>query len=585
MARYFCQELIDQIKDSNDIVSIVSEYVSLKKKGQNYWGCCPFHSEKTPSFSVSPEKGFYYCFGCRATGNVFKFLMEMEHITFPEAVEQLANRANIALPEAELSPQQRQREAFLKELYEVNAMAATFFHNCLLQTVMAEEGRVYLKKRGLTTETIEKFNLGFAPPAWDKLYQSFTARGVSEKILMALHLIRKRSDGQPYDFFRNRIMFPITDGKGRVVGFGGRVMDDSEPKYLNSPESPIFDKGRLLFGFHQAYQAIRKEKQAILVEGYMDVISCHQYGVENAVASLGTAYTKNHGRLLMRQAEEVVLAYDMDGAGRNAARRAIDLLTNTDFKVRVLAMPDGKDPDDYTRNHGGQAFKELVSNAVTPFDYILNQALSQYDTNTLEGKQSVMNVVFAYLSKIQDSLQRENGLRSLAMPLWLDVSTVFTYFRQYLKKGGVHLENQAGPTASHKASSDEEMLMAAIIEDRNRLSTVLTYLPLEDFQNLQNRSIIEKLQAHFEEPSWDVQQVLDTQEYAEYVRFSMMEVPALDEAALYALIRNVRLFSLREQYKKHSMLADQLNRAGDSDFIVELHKCQEIQQMIQEWSK
>ena len=489
LSRYFDNELIAQIKDANDIVSVVSEHVALKKKGQNYWGCCPFHNEKTASFSVSPEKGFYYCFGCRASGNSIKFLMEIEHLTFPEALEKLANRANIALPEQELSPQQRARELHRKKLYEANELAASFFHNCLTQTSLGKVGLEYLKKRGLTKETIDNFRLGFAPEGWDRLYKAFRERGIEDSVLLELNLARKNSEGRAYDFFRNRVMFPIMDGKGRVVGFGGRVMDDSSPKYLNSPESPIFDKGKLLFAFDKAYKRIRETKQAILVEGYMDVISAHNKGITNVVASLGTAYTNDHGHLLMRQADEIVLAYDMDGAGQQAAKRAIELLQNTDFKVRVLAMPDGKDPDDYVRNHGAKAFEELVSKAIKPFDYLLNESLLQHDTNDSDGKQAVLQDMFPYIAHTESQTQREDMLRSLAMPLWLDNSTVFRYFRNYTKKGNIELptEVQSVTKMTQAVSPDEEQLMAMAINDGESLQEVLQYLPLEDFQNIEHR--------------------------------------------------------------------------------------------------
>ena len=351
MSRHFDNDLIERIKEANDIVAVISEHVALKKKGKNYWGCCPFHNEKTPSFSVTPEKGFFYCFGCHASGNAINFLMRYENLTFPEALERLAARANIPLPAAELSNEERRRSAHRQELYEVNQLATTFFHNCLTKTEMGKTGLTYLRNRGLSDETIARFQLGFAPDSWDRLYRAFTERGISPGLLVETGLCRQGNNGRVYDYFRNRVMFPICDGKGRVVGFGGRVLDDSTPKYLNSPENVIFNKGHLLFAFDKAYRAIREKRQAILVEGYMDVISAHNRGVTNVVASLGTAYTKDHGRLLLRQAEEVVLAYDMDGAGQKAARRAIELLQNTEFKVRVVAMPDGKDPDDYVRNH------------------------------------------------------------------------------------------------------------------------------------------------------------------------------------------------------------------------------------------
>ena len=549
MSRYFENELIEQIKDANDIVSVVSEHVTLKKKGKNYWGCCPFHNEKTPSFSVAPDKGFYYCFGCHASGNAIKFLMELEGITFVEALERLANRANIPLPEAKLSPQVRAREERRKKLYEACDLAANFFHNCLLKTSYGKAGLEYLKKRGLTDETIEKFRLGFAPDGWDRLYKAFRERGIEESILLELNLIRKNDKGQAYDFFRNRVMFKI------------------------------------LFAFDKAYKSIREEKQAILVEGYMDVISAHNKGVTNVVASLGTAYTKDHGHILMRQADEIILAYDMDGAGRQAVTRAIELLQNTDFKVRVLAMPDGKDPDDYVRNHGGKAFKELVEKAVKPLDYLLSESLIKHDTNDAEGKQAVLQDIFPYIANIHSQTIRDDALKALALPLWLDNSTIFRYFRNYTKKGNIELVDEKITQPKKIVSGDEELLMAHVIIDSKALQEVVQYLPLEDFQNIQYRGIIEKIYTLFTQTGQyqpeSVEDVLTPQEYEIFSRLMIIEA----NEAVPVLIRKIRLHSLREQYKMHSILADQLKRAGDSAFISELHKCQEIQNLIREWSK
>ncbi len=590
MSRYFENELIEQIKDANDIVSVISEHVALKKRGKNYWGCCPFHNEKTPSFSVAPDKGFYYCFGCHASGNAIKFLMELDHLTFVEALERLANRANIPLPEAKLSPEQRARDERRKKLYEACDLAATFFHNCLTQTSMGKPGLDYLKKRGLTKDTIEKFKLGFAPDGWDKLYHAFHERGIEDSILLELNLVRKNQKGQFYDFFRNRVMFPIMDGKGRVVAFGGRVMDDSTPKYLNSPESPIFEKGKILFAFDKAYKSIRQEKQAILVEGYMDVISAHNQGVTNVVASLGTAYTKDHGHILMRQADEIVLAYDMDGAGRQAATRAIELLQNTDFKVRVLAMPDGKDPDDYVRNHGARAFKELIAQAVKPLDYLLSESLIKHDTNDTEGKQAVLADVFPYIANIHSQTQRDDALKALALPLWLDNSSIFRYFRDYVKKGQIELVDMASVPLPTKelVKGDEERLLSLAFTDGDVLQEVMNYLPLEDFQKNEYRVIIEKIYTLFmKEHRLDessIQSVLTAQEYDIYSRLLVM-CDDDDKVQVPGLIRKIRLHSLREQYKTHSIMADQLKRAGDSTFISELHKCQDIQNLIREWSK
>jgi len=591
MKKRIDNDLIEEIKNANDIVSVISEYVALKKKGKNYWGCCPFHNEKTPSFSVTPEKGFYYCFGCGASGNVFNFLINHEHYTFMEAVEKLANRANIALPVMELSDEERYRESQKQEMYKVNEMAATFFHNCLMQTGMGKEGLSYLRNRGLSMDTINKFRLGFAPDNWDKLYKAFIERGVTEKVLLQLGLCRE-SNGKVYDYFRNRVMFPICDGKGRVVAFGGRVLDDSTPKYLNSPETEIFNKRRLLFGFDKAYRAIREKKQAILVEGYMDVISAHNRGISNVVASLGTAYTKEHGQLLMRQTEEIVLAYDMDGAGQKAARRAIELLQNTDFKVRIVAMPDGKDPDDYVRNHGPSEFLKLVDTAMRPFDFLLNHALLTHDRSDLNGKLAILEEVFPYIGNTNSQVQREDYLRSLALPLWLDNSTIFRYFRNYLAKGEVKLFKSTpkeGDLSSMEKYTDEDIMVAMALSNTEGLVQLLTYLPLTDLNSSIHQEMITKAQTVFSKEGKLTETLLkeefSDQEYGEFTRL-MVICPNTEynEYIFNGYLKAVRLQSLRKQYKEHSLLADKLNREGDSTFIIELKKCQELQTLIKEWS-
>lgn len=589
MKRRFDDELIERIKNANDIVSVISEHVALKKKGKNYWGCCPFHNEKTPSFSVTPDKGFFYCFGCRASGNVFTFLMRHENLTFLEAVEKLADRANIELPTAEMTPGERYREAHRQDIYKVNGLAATFFHNCLTKTNMGKAGLEYLTGRGLSMDTIEKFQLGFAPDHWDRLYKAFSERDIDERLLLETGLCRK-NNGKVYDYFRNRVMFPICDGKGRVVGFGGRVMDDSTPKYLNSPETEVFDKGRLLFAFDKAYRTIREKKQAILVEGYMDVIGAHNRGITNVVASLGTAFTKDQGQLLVRQAEEIILAYDMDEAGQKAARRAIDLLQNTDFKVRVAAMPDGKDPDDYVRNHGPAAFLALVDKAVKPFEFLLNDALIQYDSTTLAGKLSILETLFPFIAATASQVRRDDYLRALSLPLWLDASSVFRHFRDYVKKDNVELKDGALEKRldEYEKHTDEDALLAMALGNEEALGRVLDYVPPEDFHNPLHRSILVKAASLRNGPETftgtALEQVLTEEEAAEYSRIMVVAGNEYDEELLDSQIRIVRLQSLREQYKEHSVLADKLNRAGDSAFIQELKKCQEIQELIRQWS-
>lgn len=590
MARYFDTELIEKIKDANDIVSVISEHVPLRKKGKTYWGCCPFHNEKTPSFSVTPEKGFYYCFGCGAAGNAINFLMNYEHCTFPEALEKLANRANIPLPVADMSKEQRERNEYRHKLYEINELASNFFHNCLTQTSLGKPGLDYLLNRGLTMETIKKFKLGFAPNSWDKLYRSFIERHIQESYLLELGLCRKGSGGKVYDYFRNRVMFPIMDGRGRVVAFGGRVLDDSTPKYLNSPETSIFSKGHVLFAFDKAYPTIRSTKQAILVEGYMDVISAHNVGITNVVASLGTAYTKDHGKLLLRQAEEIILAYDMDGAGQKAAKRAMELLVNTDFKVRVLAMPDGKDPDDYCRHHGKEAFKKLVEQAVTPFEFLLNDSLIRHDSTDPLEKQAILEEMFTYISHVESSVERDNLLHALALPLWLDTNTVYRYFKNYLKKGNLLTQSNSPPTSMYTMSSiqEEDLIVAMAIHTIQAWKDIMQYVPLEDFSNPLHREILTIIGDYIKDKgsytSRELENVFEAEAKQEYMRLMVISDNAYSKDILYQLLRAVRLRSLREQYKSHSMLADQLSRSGDMNFINELKECQKLQDIIKEWS-
>lgn len=608
MSRHYDNVLLERIKDASDIVTVLSEYITLKKKGRNYWGCCPFHNEKTPSFSVSPEKGFFYCFGCRASGNVFNFLMRYENIPFPEAVERLAIRAGIDLPVEEINPRVLAQEKENEKMYEANDLAATYFHNCLTQTEMGKEALNYLQDRGLSAETIAEFRLGFAPPGWDKLYRAFSDRGIDESILLAAGLCRKNDESnRVYDYFRNRVMFPICDGRGRVVAFGGRVMDDSQPKYLNSSETRLFNKGKLLFAFDKAYRSIREKKQVILVEGYMDVISAHNRGITNVVASLGTAFTEQQRQILVRQADEIILAYDMDGAGQTAARRAIELTQNTDFKVRIVAMPDGKDPDDYVRNHGPKAFLELVNTAVPPFEYLLNGALIRHDSANLNGKLAVMNELFPFIMATQEPVRREGYLKALALPLWLDNSAVFKYFREYTHKHDRrdkgNEKNQADargavPTTAEpttvtaaqngSASKTEEQVLAMALSDGNALETVRTYIPLEDFSLAMHQNMLEQaeqaMQARGTFVVSDLESLYAEDEKKELSRLMVLYSEQYTEDALYNYMKALRLTSLRMRYKHHSRMADSLNRSGDPKFIDELKRCQALQNEIKEWS-
>lgn len=432
--RFFPNELIQRVRESVDIADVIGAYVPLKKRGGRYWACCPFHQEKSPSFTVSPDKGFYYCFGCHASGNVFTFVQKMENLSFPEAVEHLAEAAHIELPEEETSEEDRKKQAEMQALYGAAALASEYFYSCLTKTHMGEAGLAYFEKRHLSQQTIDAFKLGFAPPAWDKLFRDFTQKkNIAPKILVDAGLAGF-SSGRYFDMFRNRCMFPILDLKGRPVAFGGRVMDDSKPKYLNSPETPIFNKRRLLFALYQALPEIRKKRQVIMVEGYMDAISLHAHGVTNVVASLGTAFTIEQARLLKRYADEIVFSYDMDAAGQNATRRALEIAGPVGLKVRVARVGEGKDPDEFVNLHGADAYLEAVAQAQPAMDYLLSSLLRQYDPTSLEGQQQILEAMFSVLTARDDSFLMNSFIRKMSQAMRLDEGLIRSEATRYVKK-------------------------------------------------------------------------------------------------------------------------------------------------------
>lgn len=361
-------EIIQKVKTENDVVDIVSEVVRLKRSGRNYMGLCPFHKEKSPSFSVSQDKQIYKCFGCGETGNVFTFLMKYRNMDFIDAVKYLADRANITIEYDD--DKTRAYEDEKKRLYKLNVEAARFFYSNLAKNKKAQE---YFSARGISVSTMKRFGLGFAPDSWHSLLNALKAKGYTELDMLNLGLIIKSEKGNMYDRFRNRVMFPVFDYSGKVIGFGGRVLDDSKPKYLNSPESLIFQKGVNLYGLNFALKS-SKERTLIIVEGYMDCISLHQYGITNAVASLGTALTERQAKLLRRYADKIIMSYDADGAGQAATIRGMEVLRKEGLDVRILTIPSGKDPDEFIRANGKEAFLRIVENALPLLDYKIKKS-------------------------------------------------------------------------------------------------------------------------------------------------------------------------------------------------------------------
>ena len=406
------EHTIDEVRAASDIVSVVGEHVRLRQRGSNFVGLCPFHEEKTPSFNVSPSRGIFKCFGCGKGGNVFRFLMEMEALSFVEAVRKLAGRAGIEIPR---SDQDRQRAAANETLYAALRFAAEYFRSQLQASSPGQEARRYLGDRGLLADTIDRFGLGYAPAGWDGLLKEASRRHIAPDVLNRAGLVAARKDGSGhYDRFRGRIMFPIVSPVGKVIGFGGRNLhgDADAPKYINSPETPVYSKSLALYGLFQGKVAIRNQDEAILVEGYTDVISLHQAGVEHVVATCGTALTPQQVRLVGRYAKKMVLLFDADEAGANAAMRSVDLVLAGGLSAYAITLPEGFDPDSFVREKGGGAFQEYAHARRRDFiQFMMGAARQSSGAGTPEGEADAMRSVIAALRRIPDPLLQESYIR------------------------------------------------------------------------------------------------------------------------------------------------------------------------------
>ncbi len=422
MAYRIPEETIEEIRERTDIVELVSEYVSLKKRGKNYFGLCPFHTEKTPSFSVNSEKQIYHCFGCKTGGNAFSFLMETQNISFLEAVRILAERAGVSLPEPR---SEGKKDKTNDLLYQANEFAQKYFHHLLLKDNRAEKARAYLKGRFISEKVVQEFGLGYSPSDWDGLLKVAAQRSISGAVLEKSGLAIKRDDGGFYDRFRDRIMFPIQDRSGRTVAFGARALEDSqEPKYLNSPETPIYQKSFVLYGLRQARDAIRKAERAIVVEGYTDLLRLVEAGIGNVVASSGTALTKGQAGLLSRYSHRITLVYDADLAGSAAAFRGIDVLLEAGLGVDIVSLPEGYDPDSFVREKGGEAFQDLLGQAKEILDYKLETLAKTQDLTTVEGKREAIAQLVETALRIKDEIKRDLIVRQIVERLNTDEKAV-----------------------------------------------------------------------------------------------------------------------------------------------------------------
>ena len=489
---YFSDDIIEEVRSRNDIVDVIGQYVHLTKKGSTYFGLCPFHNEKTGSFSVSPNKQMYYCFGCGAGGNVFTFMMQYENFTFSEAMEALADRVGVALPQQECTKEQKREADKKQRLLDINKEAARYFY-MLLRNDRGRNALAYFKKRELTDETMKKFGLGYSDQYSDDLYRYLRSKGYEDEILKESGLVSINEKRGGYDKFWNRAMFPIMDVHNKVIGFGGRVMGEGEPKYLNSPETPIFDKSRNLYGLN--FARTTKKSQLLLCEGYMDVIALHQAGFDNAVASLGTSLTTGHANLLKRYTKEVYLTYDSDGAGVKAALRAIPILKEAGITTKIINMKPYKDPDEFIKELGADAYQERIDHAENSFLFEIRILEQQFDMSDPESKSSFYNEVAKRLCSFTEKIERDIYVNAIAEKYMLPVADLQKLVGRYGMqmegitkertplKSGVHEKNDRarGLKKEDGMKQSQKLLLTWLIENTGLYQKIKKYIVPEDF--------------------------------------------------------------------------------------------------------
>lgn len=576
MAGRIPDHVLDDILGRVDIVEIISASIPLKKAGRNFKACCPFHHEKTPSFMVSPDRQIYHCFGCGESGNAFKFLMRHERLEFLEAVKYLAQKAGVELPQ--MREEQSRDAGLAQQLYAANEAAASFFHR-VLESPDGTEAKAYLAKRGISAQTIARFKIGAAPSGWDGLILEARRKNIPVSILEKAGLVLPKDGGGYYDRFRKRIMFPIVDTKGRVLAFGGRVLDASVPKYINSPETLIYTKGKNLFGLDAAKDAIRDSDSAVVVEGYLDCVMPWQAGCANVVASLGTALTVDQVRTLKRYTRNVTLVYDGDAAGQSASVRSLDIFVDEEVDVRVAALPAGHDPDTFVRQHGREGFERLVSEAQDLFGFKLGVLRRQFPAATPQAKGKIAAGMIETISRVKNEIVKSEYIKQLAGELKVEEEAL----RRQMHKGshaaaggavGVHHERHA------HAHPTERLLVKLLLEQQDFVHWVREHLEPRDFRDEGLAKIVEILFAAAQAGK-EIQLHALMNEYAEgdvakivcESVFVPQDIPARDKERLVSDCVE-RLKVEKEKYARQRLQEEiqAAQEAGDEDAVQELIK-------------
>ena len=520
MVRY-SEELIEEVRNSNDIVDIISQYVVLKRSGRNYFGLCPFHKEKSPSFSVSPDKQIFHCFGCGAGGNVFHFISKIENVNFVESMQLLADRAGITLPTLDNSEDSKKQ--YLKsKVYEINEIAAQFYHENLYKPT-SKPAQDYVKKRRLDNKTLKAFQIGYAG-RYNELYQELVKRGYKEEEILASSMVLKNDDGKFVDRFRKRFMIPIRDVREKVIAFGGRVLDDSKPKYINSPENIVYSKGRNLFGLNVAKR--NPMDKIVIVEGYMDAISLYQRGITNVVASLGTALTEAQGRLLRRYANKIIISYDSDAAGQAATMRGLEILQNLGYDVRILQLddPNVKDPDEYVLKNGSGRFNLCVDKAISLVEFKVKMLKKSMTTDTTSDKIKFLNEVAKILARVDNNIEKEVYIERISKEYNVSKEAIYaqTNKLQYSNSVGEKiLEKPNLVINTHRKNENSEISEAVIRRENMVIAILLTegiklyekfkqVITADEFKYPVNKEILQKIYAEFEKGNDNINSILDS---------------------------------------------------------------------------
>ena len=524
----YSDEIIEEVRQNNDVVDIISQYVHLTRKGRNYFGLCPFHSEKSPSFSVSPDRQIFHCFGCGVGGNVYTFLMKIEGITFKESLEQLAERANIQLPTYENSADAAKDELKAK-VYKVNEFAAEFYHQNLYKPV-ARIGQEYVKKRKMNRETLEAYRIGFSGK-FDELYKALKAQGFGEKEILESGLVNKNANGTYIDRYRERLMFPICDARGKVIAFGGRILDDSkikdpkfpQPKYINSPENVVYSKGRHLFGLNVAKK--ESAKKLLIVEGYMDVISLHQRGITNVVGALGTALTEQQGWLLRKSTEQVILGFDADGAGQTAIERSMKILQKMGCDMRVLQIEGAKDPDEYIVKFGEGRFRLAMDNAISLVEFTVKNLKKDLNLDNTSDKIKFLNEIAKILSKVENTMEREIYIEKIAKGYNISKEAIYAEVNKLIYAGNKTDKVLQSNTKEVKRVEieikddiiDEDLqrrentIIAILLENNNNIfQKIKEKIKPEDFRSEINKKIAKELYNELEKEDCNINKLIDT---------------------------------------------------------------------------